>query len=519
MPGVGQFLEDATHMDDAYARRQSMDLLQRKFLADQYANLANAPLPDPKTDPEGYQKALDQRAKALEMQQKIYSPDHHATLGEHLHALIHGAPKAQAAPASPLPPVSAQAPVTPGTAPPMQEHLGLPVHPFAAKHPVLSRIEEGIRTLGEHLKAAGQAGPQTPPVDWKELAAAPSPEDLKRQDLEIAAQNRIREIQAKPKARDSVQKAQWDAEARKLGYTGYDDPNLTAEDAEAIAATLKPSRQQLKTIDGNVYQFDPGTGKLSFIAAAGGMVGHYSTRDEVQANGDVIQVPVYSYTERKSGKIIPGTTSEPLEGVEVEGRSPVSSAAPQVPGAKTPASAASVKALADRFNSNKPAAAPKVVGHRRSPAETKADEAVDAAEASYLDVQKASAGDPTGHNLNPVSSQGIILAWLRGRVNRVTTAEIQQVNNLGGMVVKLEGTRMRWVKGTMSPEQYRWFLKSAKDNYETAKTVASKYSAPKSSNAPEVPGTVHQYAIDENGKRRKVLDPKAALPAGWKWED
>jgi hypothetical protein len=32
-------------------------------------------------------------------------------------------------------------------------------------------------------------------------------------------------------------------------------------------------------------------------------------------------------------------------------------------------------------------------------------------------------------------------------------------------------------------------------------------------------GGQHQYAIDENGKRRKVLDPKAQLPQGWKWAD
>jgi len=29
----------------------------------------------------------------------------------------------------------------------------------------------------------------------------------------------------------------------------------------------------------------------------------------------------------------------------------------------------------------------------------------------------------------------------------------------------------------------------------------------------------HQYAIDNNGKRRKVLDPNAVLPKGWKWAD
>lgn len=33
------------------------------------------------------------------------------------------------------------------------------------------------------------------------------------------------------------------------------------------------------------------------------------------------------------------------------------------------------------------------------------------------------------------------------------------------------------------------------------------------------PGGVHQYAIDDSGKRRKVLDPNAKLPQGWKWAE
>ena len=40
---------------------------------------------------------------------------------------------------------------------------------------------------------------------------------------------------------------------------------------------------------------------------------------------------------------------------------------------------------------------------------------------------------------------------------------------------------------------------------------------PVSSQAPKPGG--HTYAIDDNGKRRKVLDPNAQLPKGWKWAD
>ncbi len=116
----------------------------------------------------------------------------------------------------------------------------------------------------------------------------------------------------------------------------------------------------------------------------------------------------------------------------------------------------------------------------RSPEATVANKNVDIAQNSLLDVQKA-AQNPT-----PVGDQGVVLAWLRGRVNRVTATEIAAVNNLGGAQLKFEGNLTRIVSGKMTDEQRNWFLQSAQNNYDNAITVASKYSG--GSSAPPAGG-------------------------------
>jgi hypothetical protein len=118
-----------------------------------------------------------------------------------------------------------------------------------------------------------------------------------------------------------------------------------------------------------------------------------------------------------------------------------------------------------------------IVGGRDTAPAVTAKKARDVAENSYLDVQKASQ-DPT-----PLGDQGVILAWLRGRVNRVTQPEIQAVNNLGGAKMQLEGRIAKIVSGKMTDQQRQWFLRSAKDNYDDAIKVASKYDQPGSGGA------------------------------------
>jgi len=101
-----------------------------------------------------------------------------------------------------------------------------------------------------------------------------------------------------------------------------------------------------------------------------------------------------------------------------------------------------------------------------TPAYTKAVEARDLANTSYESVKSAV------DNFNPVTSQGIVMSWLRGRVGRISDFEIQLVNNVGGATMKLEGGLARIVSGTMSEKQAQMFLESARGELEaTQKTV------------------------------------------------
>jgi hypothetical protein len=127
------------------------------------------------------------------------------------------------------------------------------------------------------------------------------------------------------------------------------------------------------------------------------------------------------------------------------------------------------------------AGAPARAWVRATPQSTTALKAVDTAEGSLRDVEQA-AQDPT-----PVGDQGIVLSWLRGRVNRVTTTEIKAVNNLGGAEMKLEGNLVRLASGKMSNAQRQWFLQSARNNYANAQAVAAKYGG--GDNAAQQPST------------------------------
>ena len=162
--------------------REAHDMLQRKFLADQYQAYANnIRLPDATQDPEGYKKALDLKQQALDAMQKVYSPDHHASLAEHLHGLIFGPKQAQGTPQS------SQAPTLPPTAiaasgqtaaPP----AAAPAHPFA-HNPVYGDILKGLDALGTHLKGFAQPnGPKQPLPALTRFAAVPNESELTAQD-------------------------------------------------------------------------------------------------------------------------------------------------------------------------------------------------------------------------------------------------------------------------------------------------------------------------------------------------
>jgi hypothetical protein len=164
----------------AASQKTAYDMLQRQFLASQYDNLINTPLPDQKSDPEGYQKALDTKAKALEARQKVYSPDHHANLVDSLHGLITGKLiGAQPPSASGQPQASPTTPGQPTGAP--DATAGHPFQPLPPGHP-LNKFQEGLDALGRHLKAFAHPIAPKPEPDWKLLATGKSPEQRKDEE-------------------------------------------------------------------------------------------------------------------------------------------------------------------------------------------------------------------------------------------------------------------------------------------------------------------------------------------------
>lgn len=337
MGGFGQILGDATHLDDAYARRASFDMMQRKFLADQYANVASAPLPDQKSDPEGYQKALDQRAKALEQQQKVYSPDHHASLLDHVHSLITG--RSADAPA----PLPAQIPPN-------------PEHPFQSS-PLLGKVQEGIHALGQHLKAAANPRPDTtPPVDFRALAAAPSQADLANQTAATAHKNKLEELQAKPKT-GFPQFLDSYAKEKGLDVDSLTPKQLEDAHGEYGKSTRAPKWSSKPVVDANsptgfsMATFDEGTGETMSIYP-----GITPPRGFIPTERATTSTDQFGNVTHSVSKVTP----------QLPGAKPAATAAPSKsasPAAastpKTPPTRASVSALADKFNSNKPSAGPK----------------------------------------------------------------------------------------------------------------------------------------------------------------
>jgi len=177
--------------EEQAARRNAFDLVQRQFLYNQWANVAAQPLPeiDPK-DPDSqkrYDAALKRRADAIKSQQDVFTPEHHASLGDHIHQLIfgsqqgnqqgtaQGAPQPAAVPATP--PVSSNAPQVPGTPPAATPEAAPVAHPFA-NNPEHNKILGNLEALGKQIGGRMKAfTPMTPkhslPADFNAFAEAP----------------------------------------------------------------------------------------------------------------------------------------------------------------------------------------------------------------------------------------------------------------------------------------------------------------------------------------------------------
>lgn len=191
------------------AVKEAARAAQKNQLGALYLDSINTPLPKVINDPndpgyesskQAYQDALGKRQALMQQYVGLNDPVQHATFAQHLHGLIFGQPE-PAQPAfgnAPQP----EAPTSDANSGQMQSVSpeGADMHPFAP-HPALSPIMDGIKTLGNHLKAA--VNPVLPPKPQRDLSLLAStyssPEELKREDAQAAVAGKIAEIQAKPK--------------------------------------------------------------------------------------------------------------------------------------------------------------------------------------------------------------------------------------------------------------------------------------------------------------------------------
>lgn len=327
MATPAQFIEQqsAQRHQNAAQQKESLDLLQRQFLAKQYEQYANnIPLPDAKTDPEGYKKALDLRREALESAQKVYAPDHHATLGEHLHGLIFGQKQPQNSPvpvsasAPSLQPAGATAPAASPTAAPAPP----PDHPFA-HHPGYAAILDGLKGLESRLKGAVNPNPQAnqKPPSLADFAAVPTNEDLARsseaqkqkdavtlEKMRADATIEAAKIRANAAAVSTPEKAFLNRFALSQGADDY--ASLTPEQqTQAVMAWKKanagPVHMQLKPINGWLEQYNPVTGEMKKIAKLDQVTVHTGVHYITNAlTGEITEVPYTTYTRKDTGQPI-----------------------------------------------------------------------------------------------------------------------------------------------------------------------------------------------------------------------
>lgn len=383
----------------------------------------------------------EDRKEALQKYLSLYQPHEAPTVIARLSGLIHGhkqaAPPPQPAPKDELG-VPYSAPSSPDT-----------MHPFSTSHPMLSKIQQGLAALDNHLKGFSQ--PVKPAPDTSEDTAsfvartAKNPEDINRQDEAQAAAEKERLASLKPKPRDTPQKAAWDAEARKLGYTGYDDPTVTAQDAELIAksagaAMRTPVRLKTEHINGFWYETNPVTGERKQIAKDDEVT--QTTRQQLikdEATGKQYFVPVTTIVSKKTGQPIQDSQGNP---VETQGAAPGSLASTNADIANANANSKVLNKKKHPVSKNAPQVpglppGARVVGTVTTPFDrarvgeyTKLDAQARDVESAY---QKAVEASKNPGNKS-ASDNALVYAYTRAQIarsGRMTQAEIQASQKIG----------------------------------------------------------------------------------------
>lgn len=517
-----QFIEQqsANRQQDSRQQKESMDMLQRQFLAKQYEQYANnIPLPDVKADPEGYKKALDLRTEALNAAQKVYAPEHHATLADHVHGLIFGQRQQPQAQASPVP-VSAQAPIVPapasqGAPPQAPAGQSAPVsdHPFAS-NPAYAKILEGLNGLGNHLKGAIHPNaPAQPNAPLSDFAAVPTQGDIQRQNVATAAANAQKieqmradaqreaaQIRASGSASSTPEKAflnSWAKKNKGVEYSELDPDDQVSAVTEWKKANASAPKLQFKTIDGNLYSLNPNTGEKKFIAKQGDVTVTTSERPFTNAvTGEVTMIPVTTVRSKKSGQPLASDSGEVPN-------APVSNQAPSLDAANSQIAAGN--ASSKKLNKGKPAsnqapkapAAPKVVAHtaglldKSNAAQyTKVAEDANNKKSSFLSAQKA-IQHPT-----PSSDQELVFSWVRSNVQgagRMTQAEFKQASQLGSLPQRAQNWYSLSTQGKLTPEMRNMMFADIKRSYDTSQQMAGdlkrQITSPTSSQAPQAPAS------------------------------
>lgn len=599
---MGTSTYDPTRLDQTAANRNSFDMLQRKFLADQYANVAAQPLPEVNpSDPDSqkaYDAALKRKADALKAGQDVYSPDHHASLIDHLHGLITGKLT------NGQQPVSGQTPVAPPAPPaPPAPQAGTPDHPFA-HNPV-------YQGLIDRLKAFKSPEPAQAPTDWKALAAAPSLEQRKNdatmalqkeRDASALAVAKEKGSSSRPAHIGDVTPKDAIANMKNLGYEYSDengDPISEAQLAEApdymklvefrqgnkTFAKLVDQRSKEWNIGGKIYQAGE-LGKqtpetLSELGQATSTLPRTSVTTQTSPGGAQVQTGGTTRQTNPTGVTAPPTAApnaDPtLKTRPAAPARPVSSAAPKAPQGDilpniqgmTPQNATralktqpavtalmgmfgdpknpSVKSMADFASLANDPHAQKVLGKAfqlldqemgdKDPSgvvdtlknlvglasfqasvaahiQQEAGTAMTPAEKEYFDTAIASMADIIGSRA--ATGQSPARFSVKAMQNELPLIGSSSVTDESSYLTKMNTIARQIEVGLNAmPDNGRAkaYLQKRTNDMIQQGNKASKKLNPVSKNAPQL----HQYAIDSDGKRRKVLDPNAPLPQGWNW--
>lgn len=497
----------------AVQHQQALKDKQRNTVAALYLNAIQTPLP--KTDDPAYKEALQRREDLMRQYVSAVGPEQHASFGARLHGLIFGEPDV----AQPVhgnapepPPVAAGAP--PAAPAPQSDH------PFA-HNPVYAKIQEGLDGLGKHLKAFAHPLPPQAGPDYATLAAAPTEEERKQAAKEAetaqAHKYKMQEIEAKPKPRGSVEQQRYDALARGMGFTGYDDPDMPPEKAEGIANQVKRESLAPK------YLTDPKTGFVSRVSYGddgqpvmeplldkngqpfGGFKpdkvtirnGFYTYTNDL--TGQVVQVPVTTETRQVFGPNVPtvnapassqapslstlnaGIHTANAHSKKLNKGKPVSLSAPQVPGAPRGTRVIGTK--------------PSMLNKSDAAQYTKVAEDANNKEEAFKSAQKALAAGST-----PSSDQELIYAWVRSNVQgagRMTQAEFRQAASVGSLDQRAQNWYNKTLTGKLTPEIEQMMFADIKRSYETSQQEADelrkRLEKPGSTDAP--PPTAQSRAI------------------------